>query len=129
MRWTNEEWMAYRIKEWKHPKKKALPGRLKMNKTEERYADHLRVLQAAGEIDAWWFEPVKLRLGPNWKTGYTPDFMVLKNCGGVRIDEVKGGYIRDDALVKFKGCAEMYPCFRWRMVRWKSGVWEVIMEF
>lgn len=100
-------------------------GRLKsgvMNKTEQRYADYLEGLKHAGEILFWKFEGVKLRLADN--TSLTMDFMVLqKNCQ-LELHDVKGGFITDDANVKMKVAADIYP-FTFKVVQWKNKQWEI----
>ena len=65
-------------------------GRLKtgqMNKTEAEYAQHLELLKRTGKIAWYRFEEMKFRL---------------------EMHEVKG-YWHDDARVKIKVAAEMYP--------------------
>lgn len=95
-----------------HKKLQAL-GRLKtgqMNKTEAAYALHLELLKRAGEIQWYKFEAMKFRLADN--TFYTPDFMVMARDDRFEAHEVKG-FWTDDARVKIKVAAEMYPmCFR-----------------
>lgn len=84
-------------------------GRLKagvMNKTEAAYGKHLELLKAAGDIQWYRFEGQKFRLADN--TFYTPDFMVLRSDGTLEAHEVKG-YWMDDARVKIKVAADMYP--------------------
>lgn len=84
-------------------------GRLKtgeMNKTEGTYDAHLWQRRVAGEILWHKFEGVKLRLADN--TFYTPDFAVLPADGVFEIHEVKG-YWQDDARVKIKVAAALYP--------------------
>ena len=84
-------------------------GRLKvgqMNKTEAAYGQHLQQLQAAGEVLWYVFEGVKLRLADN--TFYTPDFAVMRADGQLEMHEVKG-FWQDDARVKIKVAASMYP--------------------
>lgn len=88
-----------------------------MNKTEAAYAAHLQTLVHAGEIVAYWFEPMKLRLAT--LTHYTPDFVVLHNDGMLEFAEVKGGMIEDDAMVKFKVAAETYWMFKFCMYQRK----------
>lgn len=88
-------------------------GRLKagqMNKTEAAYAQHLEALKRCGEICAFWFEPIKLKIASN-ACSYTPDFMVLLPDGSVELHEVKGSMaiFTDDAKVKVKVCADTYP--------------------
>lgn len=84
-------------------------GRLKtgqMNKTEQAYAEHLERIKASGVIAWYRFEGLKLRLADN--TFYTPDFAVMHSSGVIQCHEVKG-YWQDDARVKIKVAAEMYP--------------------
>lgn len=88
-------------------------GRLKpgqMNKTEAAYAARLEELRRGGEVLWFRFEGVKLRLADN--TFYTPDFAVMRDDGQMEMHEVKG-FWEDDARVKIKVAAEMYP-FRFR---------------
>ena len=98
------------------PKNFLAQGRLKtgaMNKTERAYADHLEIAKKAGVILWYRFEGLKLRLADN--TFYTPDFAVLARDGVLECHEVKG-FWKDDARVKIKVAAEMYP-FRFKAVR------------
>lgn len=91
-------------------------GRLKtgeMNKTESAYADHLQALQNAGQIVWHKFEAVKLRLADN--TFYTSDFAVLATDMVLELHEVKG-FWQDDARVKIKVAAALYP-FRFVAVK------------
>lgn len=84
-------------------------GRLKtgeMNKTEAAYAAHLALLKAAGEIQWFRFEGIKLRLADN--TFYSPDFAVMAADGVLEMHEVKG-FWTDDARVKVKVAADQYP--------------------
>jgi len=86
------------------PEARGIPGEVgRMNKTEAAYAQHL-----GNRIDlVWWaFEPVKFRLAD--RTWYTPDFLVMYGDGTIEVHEVKG-FWRDDARVKIKVAAEMYP--------------------
>lgn len=91
-------------------------GRLKtgaMNKTEAEYSLLLESRKATKEILWYRFEGLKLRLAD--ATFYTPDFAVMLACGQLEMHEVKG-YWADDARVKIKVAAEMYP-FRFVAVR------------
>lgn len=84
-------------------------GRLKvgaMNKTEQAYEAHLFMRKAAGEVLWYKFEGVKLRLADN--TFYSPDFAVMLADGQIQMHEVKG-YWLDDARVKIKVAADLYP--------------------
>jgi hypothetical protein len=79
-----------------------------MNKTEARYAKHLELSRQVGEIATWRFECLRFKLAE--KTYYNPDFMVILPNGLVELHEVKG-FFEDDARVKIKVVAEMYPEF------------------
>ena len=92
----------------------------KMNKTEARYAEHLERLKLAGEILWYQYEAVTLKLADD--TRYTPDFMVLLANGELEAHEVKG-FWRDDARVKIKVAARLFP-FRFIAVSMpKGGIW------
>jgi hypothetical protein len=108
------------------PGRRAL-GRLKtgeMNRTEEAYAQNLEQLRVAGFLAWWKFEAIKLRLADN--TFYSPDFAVMLATGEIEMHEVKG-FWEDDARVKIKVAASLYP-FSFIAVRPKpkkhGGGWE-----
>lgn len=85
-------------------------GRLKtgvMNKTESFYeATVLKPALMAGEVAWYKFEGLKLRLADN--TFFTPDFAVMLSTGLMQCHEVKG-FWTDDARVKIKVAADLYP--------------------
>lgn len=84
-----------------------------MNKTEARYASHLELRRIAGEILSWSFEPITLRLAK--RTTYTPDFFVVTASREIELHEVKGSWRaphQDDARVKIKVAAKLFPEFR-----------------
>lgn len=102
-------------------------GRLKdgaMNKTEVAYEAYLKTLLMAGELLWYKFEGLKFRLADN--TFYTPDFCIMLPDGQIEIREVKG-FWQEDARVKIKVAAEMYP-FKFVAVKAKTkkmgGGWE-----
>jgi hypothetical protein len=82
------------------------PGQ--MNGLEKRYAAHLGLRKLTGEIADWRFEAIKLRLAP--KTYYSPDFAVVTTSGRIELHETKGHW-EDDARVKVKVAAAMFPWF------------------
>lgn len=103
-------------------------GRLKsgeMNKTEAKYDSHLWDLRHAGDVLWHKFEAVKLRLADN--TFYTPDFAVMVADGTIEMHETKG-FWEDDARVKIKVAASLYP-FRFKALKpiaaKRGGGWEV----
>lgn len=100
-------------------------GRLKvgtMNKTEERYALLLDAEKMAGRVLWWKFEGLKLRLADN--TFYTPDFNVMVADGVLEMHEVKG-FWKDDARVKIKIAASMFPFRFLSFTPRKGGGWDV----
>lgn len=106
-------------------------GRLKpgqMNQTEAAYAQVLEARLRAGEILWYRFEALRLRLAD--KTSYTPDFVVLLANGELEVHEVKGSLaiFADDAKVKFKVAAELFP-FRFLLAvprrKRDGGGWDV----
>ncbi|MGL5736615.1 MAG: DUF1064 domain-containing protein [Beijerinckiaceae bacterium] len=91
-------------------------GRLKqgeMNATERDYGAILTARQQAGDVQWFKFEGLKLRLADS--TFYTPDFAVMGADGVIECHEVKGHW-QDDARVKIKVAASLYP-FRFIAVR------------
>ncbi len=132
---TREEAIALGLgdqwpKEVRTPSKAPADG---MNKTENRLADILRWMKDQKEIIDWAFEPEKFRLAD--RTFLTPDFRVtLLNHQNVFI-ECKGGFIRDDAIVKLKVVAETHPYVfflavfkdrHWTITRLPSRTWSGI---
>ena len=93
------------------PRRRQAPGT--MNQTERAYAARLELLQRAGEIKSFRFEPIKFRLAD--RTFYTPDFMVVMG-DEIQFHEIKGYLPEDDANVKIKVAAQMYPEFQFQMV-------------
>jgi hypothetical protein len=89
-----------------------------MNATETAYALHLELLRRAGEIRAWSYEPMKLRLAD--KTYYSPDFLVVLGNGEMELHETKG-FWQDDARVKIKVAAEQFPWFRFAAFTVEKG--------
>jgi hypothetical protein len=84
-------------------------GRLKqgvMNGTEKAYALHLEARKQSGAVLWYKFEGMKFRLADG--TFYTPDFIVLDSSGFMEAHEVKG-FWTDDARVKIKVAADLYP--------------------
>jgi len=113
---------AYRREHWQPEavaSREAVMAGPKRNKTEARYEVYLGLLLQAGAITGWVFEGIKLRLGPDWLTTYTPDFMVQLGDGVVELHDVKGAssskgstagaWWEEDARLKIKVAAGLYP--------------------
>ena len=92
-----------------------------MNRTEARYAGELDLRQKVGEIAWYAFEGVTLKLGFDCR--YTPDFAVMLANGELEMHEVKG-FFRDDALVKIRTAATIFP-FRFMLARLEKGAFNV----
>ena len=104
-------------------------GRMKtgqMNKTEERFAQMLELERYAGRVKWWKFEGIKLMLAKN--TSITVDFAVLPDTGILTMIDVKGSkaMVTDDARVKMKLAAELYPLvFKLAYPRAKGEGWDI----
>ena len=85
-----------------------------MNKTEAAWAGELEILRRTGQIQWYAFEPMRLILANG--CSYTPDFVMVTDDGRLQIDEVKG-FWRDDARVKIKVAARLFPYFQFRAVK------------
>lgn len=95
----------------------------KMNNLETKYAAHLELRKTTGEIVEWRFEPMKLRLAP--RTYFDIDFLVITpddygKHGPIELHEAKGHW-EDDARVKMKVAATMFPWWRFVGVKWDKG--------
>jgi hypothetical protein len=95
-----------------------------MNKLEGEYAATLKQRELSGEVAWYSYEAVKFRLANN--TFYTPDFLVMLANGDMEVHEVKG-FWEDDARVKIKVAASIYP-FRFIAVTKGKAGW-VIEDF
>lgn len=98
------------------------PGADRINRTEARYAERLRLKELAGEILWWRPKSIKLRLAD--ATFITIDFAVMAQDGTLELHEVKGGIAEDDAWAKIKIAAEQFP-FRFAIARERRGAWDV----
>lgn len=78
----------------------------RMNKTEAAWAAVLEAQRVAGALREWHFEALTLKLAHDCR--YTPDFLVIRADGTVELHEVKG-FWRDDAKVKTRVAARLYP--------------------
>lgn len=100
------------------PRHRHTPGQ--MNKTEQAYAEQLVLLQIGGVVRRYCFQAIKLKLAE--KTFYTPDFMVV-TMDQIELHEVKG-FWEDDARVKIKVAAEMFPEFLFVAVKKVKSGWQ-----
>lgn len=100
-------------------------GRLRtgqMNSSETAYARYLEGLKHSGQVLWYKFEGLKLRLADN--TFLTPDFAVMLSTNAIELHEVKG-FMTEDANVKLKTAADLYP-FVFKLVKKANGgLWEI----
>lgn len=107
---------------WQPTRARARPrNALGMNKLETDYAAHLELRRLAGEVLWIKYEGLKFRLADS--TFYTPDFDVMLADGTMELHEVKGHW-EDDARVKIKVAAELYP-FTFKGIQRKRDQWIV----
>jgi hypothetical protein len=100
----------------------------KMNKTELNfYKTFLEPLIFNKEILYCYFNKIKFEIG-ELTCNYLPDFFIIYSDLSVKIFEIKGGYITDDAKIKFKVACKEYPLFKWECWQWKNKIWTKIME-
>lgn len=92
-----------------------------MNKLEQRYSQQLELERMAGEIKAWYFEAIALRIGQ--RCFWHPDFLVIMPDDTIQLRDTKG-HVKDDALVKAKSIASKFP-FPVFHVKWIKKQWQV----
>lgn len=98
-------------------------SRRQPNATERRFEiERLLPWQATGEIAGYQYEALALRLGNGVR--FTPDFFTY-GPDGVRIFEVKGGFVREDAAVKLKVAAAQFECFEFYLAQYRKGEWSI----
>lgn len=107
-------------------------GRKGMNKTETAFSHLLEARQRRGDIVSYDREGMTLR----WPDGmtYTADFSVVEEVAlaslagrpaaqRITLIEVKGAYIHEDALVKFRAARAHWPLFGFEMHQLAGGAW------
>ncbi len=97
-----------------------LPG---CNKLEQAYAGRLVTMEAAGAVAAWWYEPMRIRIGCSAEgrdSFYTPDFMVQLPDETLELHEVKGRWM-EAARVRIRAAAMVYPFTFFGVTRDRDG--------
>ena len=129
--WTQEEWDAWHrqraVAAAKVVSPPAPPVHLrpstdeeKLNKTERAYLQYLRL----SEIWSWiGIQCVTLKLAND--TRYTPDFFVIGSQSGQVVAKEVKGFFRDDAKVKIKVAARMFPWISFELVRKDGHGWKI----
>jgi hypothetical protein len=93
-----------------------------MNGLELEYYNTLELRRLAGEFTHIYFEQVTLKLAPDLR--YTPDFAVYDAMGLLSFHETKG-FFADDAKVKIKMAATIFPMHTFYLARKVRGAWQV----
>jgi hypothetical protein len=93
-----------------------IPDRDAMNGLERRYA---ALLDGDPTVWDYYFQAIKFRLANN--TWYTPDFVVIRTTGAMEVHETKGHW-EEDARVKWKAVADLYP-FPFVAITWEKKAW------
>jgi hypothetical protein len=102
----------------------AIPLKDKLNKTERRYADILQARWDRGEIQEYLTQEITLKIGEDCR--YTPDFCVIELGGTITFIEIKGGFVREDAIVKFRAAAKQFWWARFEMIQYTKTGWQQI---
>ena len=101
-----------------------------MNRIEHDYACRLDLLRRSGDILQWGFEAMTLRLAADVR--YTPDFIVVRPVGPGRCrleaHETKG-YMRDDARVKVRLAASLFPWITFFVVRRSKDAGAILRQW
>jgi len=96
----------------------------RLNKTERAFLAHLQATLPPG---AWiGTQTHTLKLAERCR--YTPDFTTLAEDGARLVMWEVKGFWRDDALVKIKTAARLYPYYQFIAAQRKKGEW-VLQEF
>jgi len=97
------------------------------SKIEQDIALELEALKRSGEVLWWSYEPFTISLGASCT--YKPDFCALVRKDGhveIQFIECKGGYAREDAIVKLKAAASAIPWARFILVSGRGKQREVV---
>jgi hypothetical protein len=94
-----------------------------MNQTEERFSQLLEEDRWIEPILSWQFEVRKLQLAPDMT--FLPDFEVITEDSVTHYIDVKGKHVWDDAIVKGKAAAVLYPVDHFYIAQLKAGEWHV----
>ena len=90
----------------------------KLNKTEAQW---LRIARASGKFRKIGIQDMTLKLGDNCR--FTPDFRTIDEDGHITFWDVKGGHTWEDAIIKNKAAARLFPEFRFVITKLEKGRW------
>lgn len=89
-----------------------------LNKLEQSFKEYLGV--NLGPLVPILDQCITLKIANGCR--YTPDFIARGQMGRLGAYEVKG-FMRDDAAVKLKVAASLYPWIKFHLVSRKKGAW------
>ena len=98
------------------------------SKTERQYSMVLEDKIADKFVARFEYEALTFTLAPCSELGgraarFTPDFCVWLRSGKLELHEVKGGFVREAARVRFLVAKRLYPEFTWRMIQKQRNGW------
>lgn len=88
------------------------------SKLERDWAGQLVLMRRGGLLEHWVHQGISVRLADGAR--YTPDFLVITREREVELHEVKG-FMREAANVRLKVAAQLYPWFKFVLVRRGKG--------
>lgn len=91
------------------------------SKLEAQYAGHLEALRHVGDVRDHRYEALRLILAKDCTL--TPDFLVRTKDGAIEFHETKG-FLREDAMIKLRVAARLFPFWKFILVTRKKSVWE-----
>lgn len=132
LRWSDQQFEEWRLRKGAHadcakadPMPAVVPAKPKRrgaNKMETAYRQRLEALRTQGDVLAYFFERLTLKLADDCR--YTPDFFVV-TPSGMELHEVKGPKAWEDSIIKLKVAADAWPWFTFRIARCIKGEWQV----
>ena len=99
-------------------------GRRQPNKTEAAY--RAEVLDRRGDVAAVHYEGLTLHMANGHR--YTPDWVVVTDCGGLECHEVKGGYAlhsHQRARLAFDQARIEFPWIAWTWATRTKHGWKI----
>jgi hypothetical protein len=103
-----------------------IPGIEKANKTEIRFAKEILAPDIGKRFVSVVFEGMTIVIGED-QCRYTPDFVAQTSDGVTHLFEVKGTWVMDSAVVRFKAAKRNFPAFVFWWCIWKGNAqgWEL----
>ncbi len=108
------------------PKYSQIIPRDKRNKTETEFGLILEAMKQRGEIASYRFADCTLQIDEGCR--YTPDYRVDRGPDHLPLFvEVKGGFIREDGMIKFRAARALHTWADFEMWQRKQGQWSRLL--